>query len=205
MIESTTESISQNSDADILSRLTVCQSLLTDTRSTTVNVAMALPGFGIVADFDFGGKRALDVLNDPLTEFLDCENAKLFQGGELVDEMERSTIGKAKIIAAAILGDLHEAPQKRRNHRRQLSQFPAIVATNDLVIRGSVHAPTKTPVRVFLNGESGYFAVQKASVLNLQGPGVRTQAQVALVNRARVSAMEIKTCAAASSAWKPLI
>ena len=187
-----------------LEQLDILQSLVSEARPAAAAVVLGVSDFEITASFDFGGKRTLDVLNDALTEYLDCVSAEIHQDGQLIARLGDATIGKSEILVAAIVGDLHEAPEKRRNNRREMSQYEAVVSVGRFLVSGSIHLSSRTPSRVFLNADSGFFAVQNATVRNLTQRGTDTQVQVALVNRDRVSAMEIKPCGEAATDRGPL-
>jgi hypothetical protein len=176
---------------DIFQAVDLCRTLARETPSAIVPIRLQMVGFQIVADCNLGGERISDLLNQSLSDYLDCTNAKVFRDGKLIEQVGHVKIRKPEIIYAGIVGDTHEAAEKRIGSRRTLSQFPVFLAVDRWIMRGRVHLSSKRSANAFLCSEREFFPVQDAEVMDVDSSKAAERMAVAVVNRAKVSIMEI--------------
>ena len=72
-----------------------------------------------------------------------------------------------------------------------MAQFHATVAVDRWVIKGRLHMTSNKTVKEFLHANRDFFPIADAKVVDAESPGKHEQLNVAIVNRARVSIMEI--------------
>ncbi|WP_145389155.1 hypothetical protein [Stieleria neptunia] len=178
--------------AELLKNLNVCQSLVrkTDEASSTA-IRLLTTGFEIHADCDLGGRRISDVMNQSISGYMECTNASLYRRGQAIDHIGSVKVRKPEIMIAGIMGNHHEAAEKRIGSRRALQLFHAVVAIDRWIVRGRLHMTSNKTVKEFLHANRDYFPVADACVIDAESPESPQQMNVAIVNRARVSFMEI--------------
>ncbi|MCA9138421.1 MAG: hypothetical protein KDB00_16735 [Planctomycetales bacterium] len=175
----------------ILESLDVCRSLVKQGDESTVAIRLQTTGFEIVADSNLGGERISDILNQSLSDYIECTNASLYRRGQLVDRIDHIKVRKPEIMVAGIVGDKHEAAQKRIGSRRRMDQFDAIVAVDRWIVKGRLYMTSHKSVKEFLHANRDFFPIAQAEVIDAESPENPQAMSVAIVNRARVSFMEI--------------
>lgn len=177
--------------SEILKNLNVCQSLVRKTDETVVPIRLQTTGMELVADCDLGGRRMSDVMNETMTDYLECTNASFYRGGKLIDRIANVKVRKPEIMIAGIVGNQHEAREKRIGSRRALQLFYAVVAIDRWIVKGRLHMTTHKSVKEFLRANRDFFPIADPEVIDGESPENPHQMNVALVNRARVSFMDI--------------
>ncbi|WP_182869735.1 hypothetical protein [Stieleria mannarensis] len=191
--------------SELLKNLTVCQSLVREAEETpAVKVRFQTPGFEIVADCDLGGRRISDVMNQSISDYMECRNASLYRHGRLIDQMAKVNVRKPEIMIAGIAGDTHEAAAKRIGSRRALQLFHTVVAIDRWIVKGRLHMTTHKSVKEFLHANRDFFPIADASVVDAETPDTPQHMNVAIVNRQRVSFMEITELEASDSDPSPV-
>lgn len=180
-----------NNVSQILENLEVCRSLVKKVDDSTIAIRLQTTGFEIIADSDLSGERISDVLNQSLSDYIECTNASLYRRGKLIDRIEHLKVRKPEIMVAGIVGDKHEAAEKRMGSRRGLDQFDAVVAVDRWVVKGRLYMTSHKSVKEFLHANRDFFPIAHAEVIDAEMPESPQSMSVAIVNRARVSFMEI--------------
>ena len=86
------------------------------------------------------GYRLLDILNDRMSEFLELYDVRVAaDGAEPGNSLTQAVVAKARITLAAVLGDQHEAEERRRFSAVEKSQHPAFAIVDGFEIRGAMH------------------------------------------------------------------
>jgi hypothetical protein len=186
--------------ANLIESLDLCRTIVRNSRGTKVPVRLQMAGFQVVADCDLQGQRITDFLNQKLSDYIECTDAKLFRAGQLVECFANLKVRKPEILIAGIVGHCHEAPEKRIGNRRSLKQFHAVLAVDRWIVKGHLHLTSQKDVQEFLHSNRDFFPVAQASIDDVETAGHQAQVEVAIVNRTRVSLMEITEIKTTNSA-----
>ena len=182
---------SQCDSSNLLESLDLCRSIVRDSSGSKVSIRLQMAGFQVVADCDLQGQRITDFLNQKLSDYIECTDARLFRAGRLVESFKHLKVRKPEIIVAGIVGDSHEAPEKRIGNRRSLKQFEAVLAVDRWIIKGLLHLTMQQTVEEFLHSNRDFFPMAQATIADAESAGQPMRAEVAIINRTRVSLMEI--------------
>lgn len=158
---------------------------------TTTGIRLLTTGFEIIAECDLGGQRISDLMNQTLTDYLECSNAKLFRRGRFIESIEHLKVRKTEIMIGGIVGVFHEAPEKQMGNHRNLGQYQAIAAVDRWIIKGRLHMTSHKSVTEFLHSNRDFFPIAKALITDAESPERPDEMKVAIVNRTRVAFMEI--------------
>lgn len=177
--------------SEILESLNACRSLVRKPKQPPTGIRLLTTGFEIVAECDLGGERISDLLNQTLSGFLACSNAKLFRYGHYIETIDSLDVRKSEIVIGGIIGVIHEAPVKQMGNRRSLDQFQAVAAADRWIIKGRLHMTSNRSVKDFLHSNQDFFPIANAVITDADCPERTDEMKVAIVNRARVSFMQI--------------
>ena len=135
-----------------------------------------------------GGYRLLDVLNDPLAEYLQIYDARVTtRGGRLGNSLVETVVAKSEISVAAVFTEEHEAEERRRFTAIDKRRYPALVLADGFEIQGTAHLGGMPDLRYGLAGElQRFFPITEASVFN-PATGERIEAPVVMPNKRLVS------------------
>ena len=139
------------------------------------------------------GYRLLDILNDRMSEFLELYDVRVAaDGAEPGNSLTQAVVAKARITLAAVLGDQHEAEERRRFSAVEKSQHPAFAIVDGFEIRGAMHLEGSPDAQLALTGElDTFFAITGASVFH-PSSGHREAAQVVMPNKADLAFLRIE-------------
>jgi len=175
----------------ILNSLSKCRSLVRDVHDSFTNVRLNTSGFEIACRCKLGGQRLSDVLNQSLSSYLDCHDAKLYRDGRLIDTIPHFELRKPELLVAGIQSDVHEAAEKRLDNRRDLKRFHAVAAIDRWLIKGCLHLSSQKTVQEFLHANREFFPICDALVIDAESGEAPEPMKVVIVNHTRVSFMEI--------------
>ena len=135
-----------------------------------------------------GGYRLLDVLNDPMSEYLEVYDARVTTGtGELGDPLLQAAVAKSEISLAVILAEEHEAEERRRFTAIDKKRYLALLIADGLEIRGTAYlAGTAEPALALAGELDRFFPLTDATVFSA-ATGERIEAPVAMPNKRFVS------------------
>lgn len=177
--------------SELLDHLSVCKSLVKKTEQSITTIRLLTSGFEILADCDLNGNRLLDVMNQSISDYLECTGAALYHNTRLIERADQLKIRKPEIMIAGIAGKTHEAQEKRIGSRRKLDLFQAFVAVDRWIVKGRLYMTSNKTVKEFLNADRDFFPIADANIIDAESPDEPQQVPVAIVNRSRVSFMEI--------------
>ena len=134
------------------------------------------------------GYRLLDVLNDPMSEYLEVYDAGVTTAaGELGDPLLQAAVAKSEISLAVILTEEHEAEDRRRFTAVDKKRYPALPIADGFEIRGTAHLDGAAEPAVALASElDRFFPLTGATVFSAT-TGERVEAPVVMPNKRFVS------------------
>ncbi len=203
MDDTTANNLHDDDVSAILENLSVCKSLVKSSAVVTTAIRLQTTGFEIVAECALHGERMSDVLNQQISDYLECSNAVIFRGGKKIEEVKQIKIRKPEIMIAGIVGDIHEAQQKRIGSHRTLLVHQAFVAVDRWIVKGRLFMTSNKTVKEFLQANRDYFPIADAEVIDAESPDSPKRMPVAIVNRSRVSFMDITELEAPTSDLSP--
>ena len=163
------------------------------TRPDEMALVLYVGGHRLEASLQNSGYRLLDILNDRMHEFLELYEVRVAaDGSELGTSLAHAVVAKARITLAAVIGDRHEAEERRRFSAVAKSQHPALAIVNGFEIRGAMHLDGEPDAQRALSGElDTFFAITDATVFH-PSSGHREAAQVVMPNKADLAFLHIE-------------
>jgi len=141
------------------------------------------------------GLRVLDVLNDASTEFVHLHDVVVSRGfhGECLKQILDATIPKSTIDFVLFDPKTHEAPMRRRHAFVEKRPQSALVLLADYEIRGTFMLKgSPDSLLVLQHGLSTFFPFTSARVCRLGTTSDSVSAEVALVNKSKVSLLHLE-------------
>ncbi len=150
-------------------------------------------GHRLEASMKNSGYRLLDILNDSMSEFLELYDVRVAaDGAELGSSLSHAVVAKARITLAAVLGDRHEAEERRRFSAIDKSRHTALAIVDGFEIRGEMHLEGAPDAERALSGElDTFFAITDATLFH-PSSGHREEAQVVMPNKADLAFLHIE-------------
>ena len=161
-------------------------------RPDEMSVILFVDRLKIEARLKTSGYRLLDVLNDPMTEYLQIYDARVSERGETVQqELHDAVIVKAEISVAVVPSDRHEAKERRRFIAIDKKRYPAPLFADGFDVRGTIHLGGPSDPVIALAGElQGFFAITEATLTHT-ATGERLDAPVIMPNKRLLSMIHI--------------
>jgi hypothetical protein len=138
------------------------------------------------------GSRVQEILNDANSNFLRLRDATVFRGAALaLRAAPLLVLAKEQIVFVALSGSKYEAPDKRRYAFADKKHSTCFVIAAGYEIEGTVSLKGSLDPIAALNSEFGdFFPIAEPTIGNI-GDRQSVPAEVALVNKSMISAIEI--------------
>ena len=161
-------------------------------QSEVMSIVLFVSRLKIEAHIKTQGYRLLDILNDPLHEYLEIQDARLSaRGMTIARELSDAVVSKSEISVAVVPSERHEAEERRRFIAVDKKRYPVLLMTDGFDVRGTVHLDGPPDPSVALAGElEQFFAITDASVAHA-ATGERLEAPVVMPNKRLVSVFHI--------------
>jgi hypothetical protein len=138
--------------------------------------------------------RAVDVLNDTTTRYLEIEQVRFFQrtGSELVAEVPRALLVKNNVHLVLLVSEdrsnerrVFFAAQERRTHT-------AVISLPTVVVKGELHVKSAADPQGFLSIQAGSFIpVTDATVFGHAPDTAPIISSVVLINKDAITSLAI--------------
>jgi hypothetical protein len=148
------------------------------------------------------GLRVLDLLNDVSTEFIQLSNVavhrRFFDG--IIKQLPDSSIPKAIVDFVLLEQDKHEAPIRRQHALVEKRSHTAFAVVGNYELRGNLMLKGAPDAIGAITREfSAFFPLTSAHLAIVGGSDELVAAGVALVNKSKVSLLQIDQQAGRSS------
>lgn len=142
-----------------------------------------------------GGRRLLDVLNDPVSAFLRLRNVEVTWvrwPSAPIDSLSRCAFRKRALRVVAITSEAHEAPRGRERSFVSKVRYPVFLTLPGYEVRGTLHLPRWGDPLQILHSDEGEFFPLTTATLSWGGAGRGSlAAPVMLVRKAWVDLLAV--------------
>ena len=140
------------------------------------------------------GMRLLETLNDQSTDFLNIYDADVSRKAcnTCIASFPEAVVPKARIGLAIVVGDKHEAPEKRRNNVLAKRRYSAFLLALGYEIRGKLYLQgSADPVSTFSHELGRFVPVAEGTVRYGGRSDEQFQGPVVIVNKGLASLVQI--------------
>jgi hypothetical protein len=144
---------------------------------------------------EHGGRRVLDVLNDVGTDFIRLERVEVLgrSASQPIEQLGEATVPKAAIDCAMLSEEIHEAPLRRQYSFVEKQPRKVFLTLVEHQVRGTIMLNGAPDPRQVLGRDAPvFFAVAEATVSTREKTGSAAPTAVVLINRAKVSLLQIE-------------
>lgn len=148
----------------------------------------------IVGELQTRGKRLLEVLNDPLTDWLriyDAHLARREAKAKSIEALDEVIIRKSELKLALLGGGKHESPEARRFAFVDKKLHFAVALVAGYEVRGRLHIKGHADIDRVLGEMGNFVPLTEATVSHAPMTGERLDASVALMNKAAISILHV--------------
>ena len=148
----------------------------------------------IIGELETRGHRLLDVLLDPMADWLQVFGAHVVHRAAKARAVASAAdllVRKADLQLALLGGGKHESPERRRFAYIDKQQFSALAIVGGYEVQGRLHLQAKRdPIRLL--AELGSFIPLTDATVSYAGPREdKLDAEVAIINKSAVSALSV--------------
>jgi hypothetical protein len=146
--------------------------------------------------------RALDVLNDISTDYLQLHDVAVRRGihGDLVQQLSSATIPKSAVDFVLLEADQHEAPLRRTHAFVAKQPLTALILSDDYELQGtSTFKGSADAIRTLRQEKTAFFPVTTANLTRVNGTEPQIFAAVVFVNCLKISLLNLDRFAASST------
>lgn len=148
----------------------------------------------VVGEVQTRGKRLLDVLNDPLADWLhvyDAHLARRESKGASLAAANELVIRKSRLVLALLDGRKHESPDVRRFAFVEKTLRSALVIASGYDIRGRLHLKGKPDPIMVLEEMGAFMPLTEAVVSHAGIRGEKLDSAVAMINKSAISVLHV--------------
>jgi hypothetical protein len=148
----------------------------------------------IAGEVQTGGKRLLEVLNDPMTDWLyvyDAHLARRATMAESIESLHQIAIRKSDLKLALLGGNKHESPEVRRFAFVDKKMYLAVALVAGYEVRGRMHVKGSPELDRVLAEMGAFVPLTDAAISCCGMTGEKLEASVVLVNKSAISALHV--------------
>jgi hypothetical protein len=153
---------------------------------------------------EHGSNRILDVLNDANAEMLRIHGVEIFRQsiGEPIAQLKEAVIPKSAVDCVLLYGDSHEAPLRRQYALVNKQPRTVFVVLTEHAIHGTLMVKgSGDPALVLMHAAPTFFPIVEPILSGVGATNATIPARVALVNKTKVSLIQIERHKLSSSSF----